>query len=101
MAKQINFAAFQKFISNYSFFNLFQSVIFIFSMIVISLLAYNILLFYTISIEKVKERIDNQWSDKKKAKLSDYVIHNLDLEKTSFLVAEIHKQLLKLSSFTY
>ncbi|ADV51499.1 Dephospho-CoA kinase [Cellulophaga algicola DSM 14237] len=55
----------------------------------------------TISIEKVKERIDNQWSDKKKAKLSDYVIHNLDLEKTSFLVAEIHKQLLKLSSFTY
>nr|WP_158979760.1 dephospho-CoA kinase [Cellulophaga sp. L1A9] len=53
-----------------------------------------------ISIEKVKERIDNQWSDEKKAALSDFVINNLDLEKTSFLVAEIHKQLLKLSSFT-
>jgi dephospho-CoA kinase len=52
-----------------------------------------------ISREKVKERIDNQWSDAKKASLSDYVINNLDVEKTSFLVGEIHKQLLKLSSF--
>ena len=37
---------------NYSFFNLFQSVIYIFSMIILSLLLYNILLFYTASIEQ-------------------------------------------------
>ena len=37
---------------NYSFFNLFQSVIYIFSMIILSLLMYNILLFYTVSIEQ-------------------------------------------------
>nr|WP_282143183.1 dephospho-CoA kinase [Cellulophaga baltica] len=53
-----------------------------------------------ISADKVKERIENQWSDQKKAALSDYVINNLELDKTTVLVAEIHKQLLKFSSFT-
>ncbi|AIY14841.1 dephospho-CoA kinase [Cellulophaga baltica NN016038] len=53
-----------------------------------------------ISEDKVKERIDNQWPDQKKAALSDYVINNLELDKTTILVAEIHKQLLKFSSFT-
>ncbi|ARV15957.1 DUF4271 domain-containing protein [Polaribacter sp. SA4-12] len=37
---------------NYSFFNLFQSVIFVFSMLVLSLLMYTILLFYASSIEQ-------------------------------------------------
>ena len=53
-----------------------------------------------ISTDKVKERIENQWPDQKKAALSDYVINNLELDKTTVLVAEIHKQLLKFSSFT-
>ncbi|MFI8603862.1 dephospho-CoA kinase [Cellulophaga baltica] len=53
-----------------------------------------------ISADKVKERIENQWPDQKKAALSDYVINNLELDKTTVLVAEIHKQLLKFSSFT-
>ncbi|WP_405265869.1 dephospho-CoA kinase [Cellulophaga sp. Ld12] len=54
----------------------------------------------TISETKVKERIANQWADDKKAALSDFVINNLELDKTTVLVAEIHKQLLKFSSFT-
>jgi hypothetical protein len=37
---------------NYSFFNVFKSVIFLFSMIVVSLLMYNILLFYNVSTEQ-------------------------------------------------
>ena len=37
---------------NYSFFNLFKSVIFVFSVIVLSLLVYHILLFYIVSIEQ-------------------------------------------------
>ena len=32
-----------------------------------------------LSLEKIKERIANQWSDDKKAQLSDFVIINLDL----------------------
>ncbi len=36
---------------NFSFFNLFKSVIFLFSMSVLSLLAYKILLFYTVLVE--------------------------------------------------
>ncbi|QXP53440.1 dephospho-CoA kinase [Cellulophaga sp. HaHa_2_1] len=54
----------------------------------------------TISETKVKERIANQWADDKKAALSDFVINNLELDKTTVLVAEIHKELLKFSSFT-
>jgi len=51
-----------------------------------------------LSIEKVKERMANQWSDTKKAALSDFVILNLDLQQTKIKVKEIHKLLLKISA---
>ncbi len=49
--------------------------------------------------EKVKERIDNQFSDTKTSKLSDFVIVNLELKETKEKVMEIHKQLLKKANF--
>ena len=50
-----------------------------------------------ISIENIKERIANQWSDAEKLKYSDFIIENLDYKKTLRKVKEIHKQLLKIS----
>ncbi len=38
----------------------------------------------------VKERIKNQWSDEKKKKLADFVIENIDLNKTQEKVKKIH-----------
>jgi len=38
----------------------------------------------------VKERIKNQWSDAKKKKLADFVIENIDLNKTQEKVKKIH-----------
>lgn len=52
----------------------------------------------SINVEKVKERIANQWPDDKKEALSDYTIVNVDLNKTQKKVKEIHKELLKFSS---
>lgn len=51
-----------------------------------------------LSIEKIEERIANQWSEEEKAKRADFVIMNLNLEETKKKVGQIHKQLLKLSS---
>ncbi|QWX82542.1 dephospho-CoA kinase [Cellulophaga sp. HaHaR_3_176] len=51
----------------------------------------------TTSVEKIKERIANQWPDDRKVELSDYVILNIDLKKTQKRVKEIHKELLKIS----
>tara|TARA_R110002050_G_scaffold16019_2_gene48921 strand:+ start:12941 stop:13537 length:597 start_codon:yes stop_codon:yes gene_type:complete len=51
-------------------------------------------------IEKVKERIANQLSEDVKAKNSDFVIINLNLEETKKKVSEIHKQLLNLSGLS-
>tara|TARA_R110002051_G_scaffold235393_1_gene296895 strand:+ start:5619 stop:6215 length:597 start_codon:yes stop_codon:yes gene_type:complete len=53
-----------------------------------------------LSVEKIKERIENQWSDEKKAQFSDFMIINLDLKQTKQKVKEIHKVLLKISTLT-
>ena len=45
--------------------------------------------------EKVMAVIRNQWDDKKKIELSDYVINNADLENTEKQVVEIHQDILK------
>lgn len=45
--------------------------------------------------EKVEKIIDNQWSDNKKIKLSDFVIINEDLDQTKDQVKEIHEKILK------
>jgi dephospho-CoA kinase len=47
------------------------------------------------SISKVKAIIDNQWSDVKKIKLSQYVIINNKLSKTKAQVTKIHQEILK------
>lgn len=38
----------------------------------------------------VLERMNNQWSDERKKKLADFIIHNIDLDKTKQKVNEIH-----------
>ncbi|MBC8769468.1 dephospho-CoA kinase [Arenibacter sp. BSSL-BM3] len=47
---------------------------------------------------KVKERINHQWPDSQKERLSDFVIENISLENTEREVAEIHHKLLKIST---
>jgi dephospho-CoA kinase len=43
--------------------------------------------------EAIQSRMDNQWNDAKKIKLSDYVIHNEDLAKAKEQVARIHHEI--------
>ena len=45
--------------------------------------------------KKVLDRMKNQWSDSQKRKLSNFVIHNTNLEKTRIKVGQIHKAILK------
>ena len=45
--------------------------------------------------EKVLAVMKNQWDDKKKVELSDYVIYNTDLDSTQKQVVEIHQDILK------
>lgn len=45
--------------------------------------------------EKVLAVMRNQWDDKKKVELSDYVINNTTLEKTQEQVLKIHQDILK------
>ncbi len=47
--------------------------------------------------QKVKERIDNQWSDEIKAQKSNFIIHNIELKKTKAAVLKIYKNLIKLA----
>jgi dephospho-CoA kinase len=47
------------------------------------------------SKKEVLLRMDNQWDDKKKIELSDYIIHNLELSDTKKQVKELHKTILK------
>jgi len=49
-----------------------------------------------VSREHVISRMDNQWPDEKKMGLSDYVIHNVDLDTSREEVAKIFKSLKKL-----
>lgn len=48
-----------------------------------------------VASKKVEDRIANQWSDQKKEGLSDFVIHNTNLEKTLKEVYRVHEILLK------
>lgn len=43
-----------------------------------------------VSEEKIRERMENQWPDKKKEKLADWVIVNTDLEGTRQQVLRLH-----------
>lgn len=45
----------------------------------------------------IQSRMNNQWKDAKKIALSDYVIHNEDLEKAKDQVAKIHQEISLLS----
>lgn len=45
----------------------------------------------------IRTRMKNQWKDAKKSKLSDFIIDNIDAEKTKLEVGRIHGQLLKIS----
>jgi len=47
------------------------------------------------SVKKIKAIINNQWNDKKKIELSDYVINNVNIEQTQQKVKEIHQEILK------
>jgi dephospho-CoA kinase len=46
--------------------------------------------------DSILQRISNQWSDEKKILLSDFVIENIDLEKTKAQVCDILKVLNKI-----
>ncbi|MFT5102816.1 MAG: dephospho-CoA kinase [Candidatus Latescibacterota bacterium] len=50
-----------------------------------------------VSEEDVLNRMDNQWSDKKKKKLADIVIENLDLSAIKIEVLKVHLKLSKSS----
>lgn len=47
--------------------------------------------------KKVKERMGNQWPDSKKAPLSDFIISNVDLNKTHTQVREVYGRILDVS----
>lgn len=45
--------------------------------------------------KEIRDRMDNQWDDEKKRKLSDFIIKNVDLQHTRQQVEDIHAQILK------
>ncbi len=49
------------------------------------------------SESEVKSRMKHQLSDKEKSELSDFIIDNIDLDKTKSEVALIHRELLQIS----
>ncbi len=49
------------------------------------------------SKEEILSRMNNQWDDSKKIPLSNYIIENIDLDKTKLQVAQIHNQLTKIA----
>lgn len=46
--------------------------------------------------QKIEERMNNQWADSLKIEKSDFVIQNINLEKTKKEVLRIHNNLMKL-----
>jgi len=44
----------------------------------------------------IKSRMNNQWNDEKKIPLADYIINNIDWDKTLIKIDEIHQKLLVL-----
>ncbi len=51
-----------------------------------------------ISKEQILARMNNQWNDEEKNKLSDFIIENIDLSATKKQVRKIHQKLVHLSS---
>jgi dephospho-CoA kinase len=49
----------------------------------------------SVSLDEVKARMRNQWSDGKKVPLADFVIENKTLSEARKQVVQIHKELLK------
>ena len=49
------------------------------------------------SKENILARMNNQWSDTEKIPLADYVIENINLEKTKAMVEELHLLMLQYS----
>lgn len=47
------------------------------------------------SIEEIEARMNNQWTDDKKAELADFVIENIDLSRTQEAVLQLHETLLE------
>lgn len=45
--------------------------------------------------DKIKAIMKNQWSDKEKVKLSDFVIENIELRNTIIQVNEVHEKILQ------
>lgn len=43
--------------------------------------------------EEIEQRMENQWSDEKKEKLSDFIIQNIDIDSTRKLVQALHLSL--------
>ncbi|MDH5412785.1 MAG: dephospho-CoA kinase [Flavobacteriaceae bacterium] len=50
------------------------------------------------SKDEILLRMSSQWDDKKKIELSDYIIHNIELNDTKKQVHKLHKKLLKKSN---
>jgi dephospho-CoA kinase len=47
-------------------------------------------------LEHIKSRMRHQWSDEKKIPMADYVINNIDWDKTLKKVEEIHQKLVRI-----
>ena len=47
-------------------------------------------------VEHIKSRMRHQWSDEKKIPIADYVINNIDWDKTLKKVEEIHQKLFRI-----
>ena len=47
-----------------------------------------------INAEHIKSRMSHQWSDEKKIPLANYVINNIDWDKTFKKIEEIHKKII-------
>jgi len=50
--------------------------------------------------KKIEERMNNQWSDKEKTKLSDFIIHNNDEDRILPQVFDILKSIMHIRNFT-
>lgn len=49
-----------------------------------------------LNAEHIKSRMSHQWSDEKKIPLANYVINNIDWDKTFKKIEEIHKKIIDL-----
>ena len=47
-------------------------------------------------VEHIKSRMRHQWSDEKKSPMADYIINNIDWDKTLKKVEEIHQKLVRI-----